>query len=165
MSSAQMQSTTIQPNVEDPEGEPKDDSTGNPVATRFCFRLRVEDIPGVPLARSITLANDFLTRNFHRKFSWDQDYVYTPVNIGDEGKAWILLDVNKNMEPKPALQDVELVVFRVKVVGDSMCDKSPPSQVLIYCDMTNFHFASEYNKAHYADIRRYTSIFPWGGRG
>jgi hypothetical protein len=55
-------------------------------ATRYCFRVRVEDLPGPPLGRSITLANDFLRRNFHRSFSWDTDYVYTPVNIDGQGK-------------------------------------------------------------------------------
>jgi hypothetical protein len=80
----------------------------------------VEDIPGAPLGRSITLANDFLRRNFDRDFSWISDYVYTPGNIGEEGKAWILLDVDKNVEPKPDLRDVALVIFRVKNVENSL---------------------------------------------
>jgi hypothetical protein len=46
--------------------------------------------------------------------------VYTPVNIGEKGKAWMLLDVNKNVEPKPDPKEVEIVTFRVKVVEDSM---------------------------------------------
>lgn len=69
---------------------------------------------------ALTLANDFLRGNFHRNFSWDSDYVYTPVNIGGKGKAWILLDVNKNVEPKPDARDVELVTFRVRVIKDSL---------------------------------------------
>ena len=52
--------------------------------------------------------------------------MYTPCNIGEKGKAWILLDVDKNVEPKPAIQDVELVIFRVFAKGDSMCEPSPP---------------------------------------
>jgi len=87
-------------------------------ATRFCFRMRVEDIPGPPLGRSITLANDFLRRNFRRDFSWDTDYVYTPVNIGGEGKAWILLDVDKNVEPKLDLDELELVIYKVTAIED-----------------------------------------------
>ena len=88
--------------------------------TRFCFRLRLEDVPGPPLGRSITLANDFLSRNFHRSFNWDSDYPYTPANIDGEGKAWILLDVAKNVEPKPDSRDVNLKTFRVKRIGDSL---------------------------------------------
>ncbi|KAK0720163.1 hypothetical protein B0H67DRAFT_178118 [Lasiosphaeris hirsuta] len=110
--------------------------------TRFCFRVRVEDVPGPPLGRSLTLANDFLRRNFCRSFSWESDYVYTPVNIGGQGKVWVLLDVDKNVEPKPDLKDVELVTFRVRAIKDSL----------------------EYERVHYAGIRSYTSIFPWGGR-
>lgn len=98
------------------KAEPANIST----ATRFCFRVRVEDVPGPPLGRSITLANDLLKRNFGRSFNWDSDYVYTPVNIGGEGKAWILLDADKNVEPKPDLKDVELVTFRVRVIKDSL---------------------------------------------
>ncbi|KAK4033580.1 hypothetical protein C8A01DRAFT_19490, partial [Parachaetomium inaequale] len=109
---------------------------------RYCFRVRVEDVPGPPLGRSITLANDFLRRTFDRSFSWDSDYVYTPVNIDGQGKAWILLDVEKDVEPKLDLKDVNLSTFRVRVVNDSL----------------------EYETARYAGIRLYTSIFPWGGR-
>jgi hypothetical protein len=89
-------------------------------ATRYCFRVRVEDLPGPPLGRSITLANDFLRRNFHRSFSWDTDYVYTPVNIDGQGKAWVLLDVDKNVEPRPDSNEVDLFTFRVSVVEDSL---------------------------------------------
>ena len=104
----------------DPSEEFKAEPEVKSAATRFCFRVRVEDIPGPPLGRSLTLANDFLNRNFHRSFSWESDYVYTPANIGGEGKAWILLDVDKNVEPKPDLKDVELVTFRVKCGEDSL---------------------------------------------
>lgn len=109
------QTTSAHP-LEDSEGEP----ANKPTATRFCFRVRVEDVPGPPLRRSLTLANDFLNRNFHRSFNWDTDYVYTPVNIGGEGKAWIFLDVDKNVEPKPDSKDVDLVTFRVKCDEDSL---------------------------------------------
>ena len=88
--------------------------------TRFCFRVRVEDLPGPPCGRSITLANDFLSRNFRRTFSWDSDYPHTPVNIDGIGKAWILLDVATNVEPKPDLRDVNLKIFRVNGIGGSM---------------------------------------------
>lgn len=80
----------------------------------------MEDVPGPPLGRSITLANNFLSRNFRRSFSWDSDYVYTPVNIGGQGKAWILLDIDKNVEPKPDPKDVKLVTFRVRGSKDSL---------------------------------------------
>lgn len=92
----------------------KTEAANSPPPTRFCFRVRVEDLRGPPLGRSITLANQFLGQTFQRGFSWDSDYVYTPVNIGDKGKAWILLDVAKDVEPKPDLKDVRLQTFRVK---------------------------------------------------
>ncbi|KAF6833195.1 hypothetical protein CPLU01_05714 [Colletotrichum plurivorum] len=92
--------------------------TLNPV--RYCFRVQVEKIPGPPLGRSITLANDFMRRNFDREFSWDLDYVYTPTNIGGEGKAWILIDVYKSATPSPKYGDVKLKVFRVGVVEEVM---------------------------------------------
>lgn len=79
--------------------------------------MRVEDLPGPPLGRSITLANHFLSRTFNRIFSWAIDYVYTPVNIDGRGKAWILLDVFKNPEPPPDPRDVKLKAFSVKSVG------------------------------------------------
>ena len=91
-----------------------------PAATRFCFRVRVEDIPGPPLGRSLTLAHDFVKRNFDRDFSWDTDYVYTPTNIGAEGKAWILLDVDKNVEPKPDLDSLTLVAYKVTAIEHSL---------------------------------------------
>ncbi|KAK1641523.1 hypothetical protein BDP81DRAFT_310146 [Colletotrichum phormii] len=109
---------------------------------RFCFRVKVEEIPGVPLQRSITLANDFLSQNFQRGFTWDSDYIYTPHDIADSGKKWILLDVGKNISTSSQYDDVELEVYRVNI------------------DDNTFN----YEKAHYSDIRRYTSIFPWGGR-
>jgi hypothetical protein len=98
------------------QAEPASKST----LTRFCFRVRVEDIPGPPLGRSITLANDYLRQNIGRDFSWDSDYVYTPVNIGEIGKSWILIDVDKNVEPKPDLKDVKLVTFRVRFIENSL---------------------------------------------
>lgn len=88
--------------------------------TRFCFRVHVEDIPDHPLSRSITLANDFLGRNFHRSFSWDTDYLYTPVGIDGKGKAWILLDFAKDIEPKPHSSNVNLKIYKVKGSGDSL---------------------------------------------
>jgi hypothetical protein len=112
---SEIQATSTKP-TEQFKAEPANKS----IATRFCFRVQVEVIPGPPLGRSITLANDFLRRNFDRNFSWDSDYAYTPVNIGGEGKAWILLDVNKNVEPKPDPRDVELVTFKVRVIKDSL---------------------------------------------
>ncbi|KAK3904704.1 hypothetical protein C8A05DRAFT_31524 [Staphylotrichum tortipilum] len=126
----------------EPTKELKADVANNSTPTRFCFRLRVEDVPGPRLGRSITLANDFLGRNFDRSFSWDGDYLYTPVNIDGEGKAWILLDVAKNVERKPEARDVKLKTFRVKRLGGSL----------------------EYEEVNYASIRTYTSLFPWGGR-
>lgn len=113
---SETQATSTKPTEQYKRAESADIST----ATRFCFRVRVEDLPGLPLGRSITLADDFLRRNFHRSFSWDSDYAYTPVNIGEEGKAWILLDVDKNVETKPDLQDVKLVAFRVRFIEGSL---------------------------------------------
>lgn len=80
----------------------------------------MEDIPDHPLSRSITLANDFLGRNFHRSFSWDTDYLYTPVGIDGKGKAWILLDFAKDIEPKPHSSNVNLKIYKVKGSGDSL---------------------------------------------
>jgi len=82
--------------------------------------VRVEGVTGPPLGRSITLANHFLGRNFGRNFGWDRDYVHTPVNIGGNGKSWVLLDIDKNVELKPNPSDVELVAFRVRVIEDSL---------------------------------------------
>ncbi|KAK2047270.1 hypothetical protein LZ31DRAFT_629338 [Colletotrichum somersetense] len=109
---------------------------------RYCFRVRLEEIPGVSLGRSITLANDFVSKNFQRDFTWDKDYVYTPHNIDGVGKQWIFFDVDVDTSPKPIYEDVRLHVYRVSVVGNEF----------------------NYTTAHYSDIRRYTSIFPWGGR-
>lgn len=85
---------------------------------RYCFRVRVEQIPGPALGRSITLANDFMLPRFHRKFDWDYDYIYTPVNIERMGSMWLLLDVNRDLHPKTTSQNVDLVVFKVRSVGD-----------------------------------------------
>lgn len=107
----------------DADADPKMDAapvTEAPPPVRYCFRVRVEKIPGPPLGRSITLANDFMLRNFDREFSWDLDYVYTPANIGEEGKAWILIDVDKAASPSPKYEDVKLKVFRVNVVEEVM---------------------------------------------
>jgi hypothetical protein len=46
--------------------------------------------------------------------------VYTPVKIGGKGKAWVLLDIDKNVEPKPDASDVELVAFKVRAIEDSL---------------------------------------------
>ncbi|EAQ93298.1 predicted protein [Chaetomium globosum CBS 148.51] len=109
---------------------------------RICFRVRVEDVPGALPDRCVILANDFLNRNFHRDFDRERDYAHTPVNTRNEGKAWIILDVNKHVEPKPDPRTVELVTLRVKRVQGSL----------------------EYGTVHYANIRSYTSLFPWGAR-
>ncbi|KAK2050946.1 hypothetical protein LY76DRAFT_466314, partial [Colletotrichum caudatum] len=109
---------------------------------RYCFRVRLEEIPGVPLQRSITLVNDFISQNFQRNFTWDKDYVHTPHNIDGNGKQWILLDVDTSTSPKPKYEDVMLHVYRVSVVRNKF----------------------SYKKTQYSNIRRYTSMFPWGGR-
>ncbi|KAH6705627.1 hypothetical protein EV126DRAFT_171211 [Verticillium dahliae] len=110
--------------------------------TRYCFRVRVEQIAGPALGRSITLANDFMLPRFGRKFDWVHDYIYTPVNIEKTGSMWLLLDINKDLHPKTTSQDVDLAVFKVRLVGDVL----------------------HYDRASYNGIRTYTSTFPWGGR-
>jgi hypothetical protein len=66
---------------------------------RFCFRFKPQDILGEPGARSLTVANAFMQQNFQRNFDWDQDYVYTPAGIDEDGlrrKLFMFLDVNKH---------------------------------------------------------------------
>lgn len=90
-------------------------------ASRFCFRFRVEQIPGEPCARPLTLVNAFMERFFQREFSWKDDYIYTPSNIDhDKGKAYLILDVNKQCVPKPATEDVRICCYRVAVVDNTM---------------------------------------------
>lgn len=84
-----------------------------PKPTRYCFRVRVEQIPGPPLGRSITLANDFMLPRFNREFDWDRDYVYTPVRIDQTGSQWLLLDIDKDLHPLADSRTVDLAVFRV----------------------------------------------------
>lgn len=90
-------------------------------ASRFCFRFQVEQIPGEPCARPLTLVNAFMERFHQRKFSWDDDYIYTPSNIDhDKGKAYLILDVNKQCVPKPATEDVRICCYRVAVINNIM---------------------------------------------
>lgn len=64
---------------------------------RALISFRLENIPGKPLARSLTIANLFTTQFFQREFSWDMDYVYTPADIeATSGKRYLILDINKN---------------------------------------------------------------------
>jgi hypothetical protein len=42
-------------------------------AIRFYSKFRVEHIPGIPGARSLTIAKAFLQDYFHRDFPWDRD--------------------------------------------------------------------------------------------
>jgi hypothetical protein len=77
----------------------------------LCFRFQVEQIPGEPCARPLTLVNAFMERFHQRKFSWEDDYIYTPSNIDhDKGKAYLILDVNKQCVPKPATEDEDLLL-------------------------------------------------------
>lgn len=90
--------------------------------TRFCLRVRVQEIPGPPLGRSLTLAKAFLQTKFGRPFSWETDYVYTPYGIEGEGKQWVLVDPDSRgagAGAKVDVEDVRVVVLRVKrrVVG------------------------------------------------
>ncbi|KAG7111293.1 hypothetical protein HYQ44_009488 [Verticillium longisporum] len=55
---------------------------------------------------------------FGRKFDWAHDYIYTPINIEKTGSMWLLLDINKDLHPKTTSQDVDLAVFKVRLVGD-----------------------------------------------
>lgn len=69
-------------------------------AIRLCFRFKPQDIPGIPGARSITVANAFMEANFHREFDWEKDYVYTPADIDQTTrKLFMFLDVNKDASP------------------------------------------------------------------
>ncbi|KAI6367777.1 hypothetical protein MCOR25_004853 [Pyricularia grisea] len=110
---------------------------------RYCFRVHVQHIPGPPLARSLTLANDFMRPRFDRDFDWAKDYVHTPVNIGEQGKSWVLLDVDKNVHKSASSQDVDLVILRVKQDENGIL---------------------KYTNVNYFNVRSFTSTFPWGGR-
>lgn len=90
---------------------------------RICFRVRVDEIPGVPEARALTLANHFMEERFSRKFSWNQDYIYTPASIDGSGKAWILLDINAS--PTTVNSQVPLEAFRVTITGDIWYAQKP----------------------------------------
>ena len=98
--------------------------TSNPLTlprslpTRFCLHVRVQEIPGPPLGRALTLAKAFLQTKFGRPFSWDTDYVYTPYGIEGEGKQWVLVDPDcrggGGAGAKVDVEDVRVVVLRVK---------------------------------------------------
>ncbi|KAF1988297.1 hypothetical protein K402DRAFT_32564 [Aulographum hederae CBS 113979] len=62
---------------------------------RIAFKFHVEHIPGIPGARSLTLASAFLLQRLGREISWEWDYVHTPCNIDAEsGREYVLLDVD-----------------------------------------------------------------------
>lgn len=85
---------------------------------RFFFTFQLQQIPGKPGARSLTIAHEFMQRNFGRDFSWEKDYVYTPTNICDEsGKARVLLDMNAKLGPKPT---DKIRCFKITAGNNSM---------------------------------------------
>lgn len=96
--------------------EPLDGGDNEP--RRYCFRVQVDDIPGVPEARALTLVNRFMLERFARRFSWELDYVYAPANIDGSGKAWVLLDVGKDATTTSSLDQIRLDVFKVKIEGE-----------------------------------------------
>ncbi|KAF1993394.1 hypothetical protein P154DRAFT_477630 [Amniculicola lignicola CBS 123094] len=111
-------------------------------AVRLCFRFKPQDIPGIPGARSITVANAFMQLNFKRNFDWDKDYVYTPAGIdevkdGTRRKLYMFLDVNKHANP--TFQT--LLCYQVA--------KGSP--------MT-------FEETKFNGVRNYSDMFPWGGR-
>jgi hypothetical protein len=58
-----------------------------------------------------------MLERFSRRFSWEVDYVYAPSNIDGSGKAWVLLDVGKDITPTPSQDQISLDVFKVKIQG------------------------------------------------
>ena len=87
---------------------------------RYAFSFQVEQIPGEPGARSLTIANAFMQNRFQRDFSWQDDYVYTPANIDQqEGRAFMLLDINKGSASTVMINNLDIKCFKV-IVKDSM---------------------------------------------
>ncbi|KAG7117789.1 hypothetical protein HYQ45_015664 [Verticillium longisporum] len=70
------------------------------------------------------------------------DAAANTIGIEGSGKRWILLDVNKKGFPKPLSHDIDLEVFQVDIAQSVF----------------------EYTRTSYRDIKRYNSMFPWGGR-
>src|ERR1700753_36404 len=71
-------------------------------AIRLLFKVNIEDIPGTPTARHLTLATTFTERYLDREFDWKKDHIHIPANIDHEkGRAFILLDWNARTLPSP----------------------------------------------------------------
>jgi hypothetical protein len=124
-------------------------------AIRFCFRFRPQDIPGIPGARSITIANAFMETNFQRKFDWEKDYVYTPAGIDEvTRKLYMFLDVNKH-----ANSTFNSLRCYTVAQGSSMYYSIP-----LYSIYSSLHVNRIFKKTEFNSVGNFAKMLPWGGR-
>jgi hypothetical protein len=124
-------------------------------AIRFCFRFRPQDIPGIPGARSITIANAFMEANFQREFDWEKDYVYTPAGIDEvTRKLYMFLDVNKH-----ANSTFKSLHCYTVAQGSSMYYSIP-----LYSIYPSLHINRIFKKTEFHSVGNFSRMFPWGGR-
>ncbi|KAF2455768.1 hypothetical protein BDY21DRAFT_288683 [Lineolata rhizophorae] len=117
-----------------------DDNTNS---KRICLRFNVDDIPGEPGRRPMTVTDAFMDRFCQRPYSWDTDHLYVPCNVdASTGVAYMLLDINKQSALFHKLDDIPIRCFNVS------------------CSENTFDF----EQMTFTGIRRWSNMFPWGGR-
>lgn len=98
---------------------------------RICFKFKVENIPGEPTRRPITLVDASMLHFFQRSFSWDEDYMLAPSNIDHaKGSGFLVLDINKNYTPTPDVHNVPMSYYKVIPSEETMYDEA--AHIIIY---------------------------------
>ena len=143
---------------------------------RIVLKFKVQNIPGDPPSRRANVLVDaFTQQHFQREFRFGHDWMHVPCNIDfPRGSAILILDLNAKSGPTVNADNVPLRCSlaapgpNTADVQDAQAPEKQKEILYILFPMLRApfsHLHRHFQATQLFDVRHYSSMFPWGGRG